>query len=278
MWLVKTDANGDSLWSRTFGGWPWYRNANSVEETSDGGYILAGSALVKTDANGDTLWTRTVPTFGPSWSAANAVQQTSDGGYVVAGTSWYYEGATWLWVQKTDMNGDLLWGPVFWDVMGGASAVQQTSDGGYVVAGSMGQYTTNMLLIRMNAGGETIWSVTFGEIEGQASASAVRQTSDGGYALAGYTESFGAGGGDMWLVKLGPDILPAPTGVVLSSANGQLVLRWNTDSNPYYRVYSDVTPDMTSPTFEGSTSDTSIAITDVSAARRFYYVVGSTEP
>jgi hypothetical protein len=70
-------------YGRTY--WNW---AYSVQQTSDGGYIVAGEIggdvlLIKTDANGNIIWTKTYG--GTGWDEASSIQQTSDGGYIVAG-------------------------------------------------------------------------------------------------------------------------------------------------------------------------------------------------
>ncbi|MFQ5999392.1 MAG: CARDB domain-containing protein, partial [Candidatus Bathyarchaeia archaeon] len=88
-WLVKTDAYGNMEWNRTYGTDKTER-AYSAQQTSDGGYILAGEGpyyyeniwLVKTDVNGNMEWNAT---YGESNWEAQCVQQTSDGGYIVAG-------------------------------------------------------------------------------------------------------------------------------------------------------------------------------------------------
>jgi hypothetical protein len=123
--LIKTDENGDTLWTKTYGDSGW-DSGYSVQQTTDGGYIIAGTELIKTDTNGDTLWTK--PYFGYS------VQQTTDGGYIIAGGNA---------IIKTDDNGDTLWTKSF---QGVGNSIQQTSDGGYIVAGSQNR---DVLLIKI---------------------------------------------------------------------------------------------------------------------------------
>jgi hypothetical protein len=212
-WLIKTDADGNKVWDRTFGGSEG-DNAFAVQQTSDGGYILAGSTqsfgagyvdawLIKTDANGIEQWNKTFGGLGvdEAWS----VQQTSDGGYILDGkTSSFGAGSSDAWLIKTDANGNKIWDRTF----GGSSsdyayAVQQTSDGGYILAGatySFGVGASDAWLIKTDANGKKQWNKTFGGLGGDEAWS-VQQTSDGGYILGGITTSFGAGNWDARLIK-----------------------------------------------------------------------------
>jgi hypothetical protein len=83
---VKTDVNGDTLWTKTYGDFGGYNNAYSVQQTADGGYIVLSDAdmyLLKLDANGDTIWTNT---YGGTGSEGRVVRQTTDGGYIIGGS------------------------------------------------------------------------------------------------------------------------------------------------------------------------------------------------
>ncbi len=211
VWLVKTDASGDMIWDKTFGG-PGYDEAESVQQTNDGGYIIAGQIdyfeggdawLIKTDASGNELWNKTFDELGID--EARSVQQTNDGGYVIAGyTSSSGAGKTDAWLIKTDASGNKLWDKTF----GGsgidqAYSVQQTSDGGYIIAGLTGSYgagKTDAWLIKTDASGNKLWDKTFGG-SGIDQAYSVQQTSDGGYIIAGSTQSSGADVLDAWLIK-----------------------------------------------------------------------------
>ena len=216
--LIRTDANGDTLWTRTYGG-SGTNNGNSVQLTSDGGFVVGGStnsfgagdpdvSLIRTDAQGDTLWTRTFG--GSSNDEGFSVQQTSDGGFIVAGsTESFGAGESDVYLIRTDAQGDTLWTRTY----GGSGfdrgfSVQQTSDDGFVVAGVTTSFgageSDDVYLIRTDAQGDTLWTRTFGG-SGHERGWSVQQTDDGGFVVAGSTDSFGAGDTDVWLIRLGPE-------------------------------------------------------------------------
>jgi len=219
-WLVKTDSVGNMLWSKTYGG---TENdiASSVVQTSDGGYAIAGMTscsaggydfwLVRTDSFGNMLWSKTYGRIGDD--EAFSVVQTSDGGYALAGVTYSYGASGDFWLVKTDSVGNMLWSKTY----GGtgddeASSVIQTSDGGYMLAGYTYSYgagvTADFWVIKTNSSGDMLWSKTYGGTSYEWAFSVV-QTSDGGYAIAGYTQSYGAGSLDFWLIKLAPEAGPS---------------------------------------------------------------------
>ena len=116
VYLIKTDGNGDSLWTKTLGG----SNDDagySVQQTTDGGYIITGDTrsfgnggwdiyLIKTDGSGTEQWSQT---FGGSDDDyGNSVQQTTDGGYIIAGeTSSFGNGGWDVYLIKTDGSGNI---------------------------------------------------------------------------------------------------------------------------------------------------------------------------
>jgi len=221
IYLVKTDADGGIVWTRTYGGRWKTEYGRCVQQTSDGGYIIAGMTdsfgaggqdfyLVKTDADGDTLWTRA---YGGSRNDyAHSVQQTTDGGYIMAGRTYSFgPGYVACYLVKTDAGGNTLWTRTY----GGslyeeAFSVQQTSDGGYILAGvteSFGAGGYDFYLVKTDANGDTLWTRAYGG-NGWDHCYSVQQTTDGGYILTGITGSFGAGGHDVWLVRVAGEAPP----------------------------------------------------------------------
>jgi arginine repressor len=166
IFLVKTDANGNIIWAKTYGGIV-DEYAHSVLQTSDGGYIVAGEThsfgagwhdvlLIKTDANGNVIWAKTYG--GTSWDVARSVQQTSDGGYIVAGyTDSFGAGGPDFFLIKIDANGNISWAKTYGGTYSDwARSVQQTSDGGYIVAGFTGSFGAggvDIFLVKTNARG-----------------------------------------------------------------------------------------------------------------------------
>jgi hypothetical protein len=206
LFLIKTNAIGDTLWSKTIGASPFSsEHAKSVQQTLDGGYVISGEikgnlGLIKCDSNGDTVWTKT---YGDSlYDVGNSVQQTTDGGYIITGNRDVWggnnggESGSKLWLIKTDANGDTLWTKTF----GGSSpargySVQQTADNGYIITGSIGSSSIIVLksfsgtdfggiwLIKTDPTGDTLWTKIFGV--GGDKGYSVQQTTDGGYVITG---------------------------------------------------------------------------------------------
>jgi hypothetical protein len=197
-WLFKTDAGGNVLWNKTYGG-PSNDRAHSVVQTSDGGYALAGYTysfstggaldfwLIKTDSAGNIVWSHTYG--GAGHDCAYSMVQTSDGGYALAGeTGSYGAGDGDFYLVKTDTDGTMQWNMTY----GGtdydcANSMVQTDDGGYALAGQTNSFggTYDFWLVKTDANGDLLWNKTYRDPAGGNRANCVIQTSDGGYALTG---------------------------------------------------------------------------------------------
>jgi len=213
LYLIKTDALGEVIWNRTYGGdgddW-----GESVVQTEDGGYIIAGKTssfgagerdfyLIKVNASGELMWNKTYGGSEVEW--AFSVDLTNDNGYVIAGyTGSFGAGDHDFYVVKTDASGELIWNRTY----GGTGydrsiCVSQTSDDGYIVVGyttSFGTEGEDVYLVKTDASGELIWNRTYGGVDNDRGYFVV-QTEDDGYIVAGWTESFGAGSRDAYLIK-----------------------------------------------------------------------------
>jgi hypothetical protein len=168
IWLIKTNASGDTLWTKTFGG-PGMDSGRSARQTIDEGYIVTGSFditiatehnrdlyLIKTNGSGDILWTKIYG--GSGGEHGLRVEQTSDEGYIISG---------------------------------------------YTNSLGLGDY--DIWLIKTDASGDTLWTRTFGGYRDDFSLS-LQRTADGGYIIAGDTYPIGAESSDVWLIKTTPDV------------------------------------------------------------------------
>ena len=217
--LVRTDANGAPMWTRTYGTESGNDIGRSVLQTSDSGFVLVGSTtsfgagqsdvwLIRTNANGDTLWSKTYG--GSNIEEATSIDRTSDGGFIISAyTLSFGAGNVDGWLIRTDAYGDTLWTRTY----GGTRpdfprAVQQTSGGGFIMTGETladGQTGFDVWLVRTDANGDTLWTKRYGE-GSDDKGSSVRQTSDGGFIIAGEyrVPPFGAIP-DVWLIRTDAD-------------------------------------------------------------------------
>jgi hypothetical protein len=209
VWLVKTDADGNMQWNKTYGGTEDDTYVVSMVQTNDKGYAIATATssfgagqqdfwLIKVDWLGITQWNRTYG--GPNYDFAKGLVQTSDGGYAILGTTESYgAGGQDFWLVRTDSAGVMQWNKTY----GGAStdgseSIVQTGDGGYALAGltySFGAGDCDAWLIKVDAVGGMQWNKTYGTAGGESACSLI-QTFDGGYAMAG-GQNYG-----WWLVKV----------------------------------------------------------------------------
>src|ERR1035437_4546205 len=215
VYLIRTNSNGDTLWTKTYGGTN-YEDGGDVEQTNDGGYIIIGGTesfgfvgskvyLIKTNSTGDTLWTRTYGGSGNDWGYSG--QQTTDGGYIISGYTYSFgAGGSDAYLIKTNSSGDTTWTKTYGGTGGDwGDRVKQTADGGYIIAGyttGFGVGSEDVYLIKTNSTGDTLWTKTYGGTTGDDAGYDIQLTSDGGYIIAGVTTSFGAGGNDIYLIKI----------------------------------------------------------------------------
>jgi hypothetical protein len=231
-----------------------------VEQTSDGGYLVAGQTgiglgirlwLAKTNTNGDVVWTRTLGESTHQPTEAFAAQQTADGGYIVGANGVLTNrGDRNVWLVKLTRQGDLVWqNEVSSDVFqyGNATgrAVVQTSDGGYAVSAFTTLSDSAVLLFKTDSLGNRQWLKRYPiRIDhGTYDMFPLRQTSDGGYIIGTRTLlKVDSLGNQLWLrtfneVECVNSVIQAPdggyfaTGPMSDHANAYL-LRVGADGSP----------------------------------------------
>jgi hypothetical protein len=280
MYLIRTDKNGDTLWTKTYGGTDWDL-AYSIQATSDGGFILCGTTgsygagnddvyLVKTNAMGDTLWTRTFGTTGNE--EGRSVWQNTDGGYFITGsTTNSVNGGIDIYYIRTDANGSAIWTRTLGGALDEESySGMQALDGNFVMAGYTDSYSAGSdvgYIVKTNVNGDTLWTrqyipinqgyegrfyslceapdytlamtgyllgsqgyelyffktdidgiflaaTTHGNSTGDEQGYSVRSCADGGYIIAGTTSSFGHGLHDIYVIKTAYNGLSSPYNAV----------------------------------------------------------------
>lgn len=228
--IVKFDQNGSVQWSKAVGG-SATESGNSIQQTSDGGYIATGRTtsygagladlfLVKFDSSGAVQWSKTAGGNGDE--VGDSVQQTSDGGYVVTGytTTISGNGPPDLLLVKFNSSGTIQWSKA---VTGSAIdvgiSVQQTSDSGYIVVGHTTTYGAgnyDLFLVKFDSTGAVSWKKTLGGSRVDSGLSVI-QTSDGGYAVAGGYDGVALMNGGILIAKF--------------SSNGSLL--WSKEAGPW---------------------------------------------
>ena len=217
IWLLRLRPDGTVEWQKTYGGdkddW-----AESVQQTTDGGYIVVGETesfgagkdaiwLLKLRPDGTIDWQKTYGGDEDDW--AESVQQTTDGGYIVAGGTTSF-GVRWgkAWVLKLRADGTVEWQKMYGGIeQDRAKSVRQTADGGYILGGgtsSFGAGRGDAWVLKLRPDGVVQWQKTYGGV-GRDWVCSLQQARDGGYVMAGSMVSFGASSSSAWILKLAAD-------------------------------------------------------------------------
>lgn len=236
-WIVKLSTTGVLEWQKSLGG-SGYDYANSIQQTTDGGYIVGGTSsssdgdvtenkgksdywIVKLNSGGILEWQKSYG--GSQVDDLISIQPTTDGGYIAAGSTSSDDGDVTgrkgsddYWIVKLDVSGNLEWERTY----GGAAqellySIQQTTDGGYIVAGAtnlksgdvsehFGSY--DYWIIKLSSSGSIEWDKSYGGGMSDI-AHSILQTTDGGYIISGSSTSNDGqvtgnkGQEDFWIVK-----------------------------------------------------------------------------
>lgn len=209
---IKTYTDGSSYWTRAFYGSDYMHCGYAAIEVDDGNFIIGGYGfttskgydfyIIKTNQLGNKVWEEYLG--GSSSDIAYDLIDTDDGGCLaIGGTASFNSGEGNCYVMKIDENGDTVWTGIY----GGNSldiaySVDKVGDDGFIIAGETESYGAggkDFYLIRIDNEGYEIWSKSYGG-SGDEMAQCVRYTGNG-FIISGYSDSFGAGGKDMFLVR-----------------------------------------------------------------------------
>ncbi len=203
IYLLKTDMQGNQIWSRTYGG-GLQEIATDIKQTSDGGFIVSGYKqisnvndpfLMKTDSAGNVIWERTYDYGLGMDDRAHAVCQTADGGYIFAGQTRivdqfpHYE----MYLVRTDPAGNPLWMRIYGYTPGTGNdvglTVIQLSDGGFVAGGFTQSSIWSSYVQRLTPAGDVMWTKVRPN-DYQSECYNVIATLDGNLMITGTSVSF----------------------------------------------------------------------------------------
>ncbi len=240
-WIVKLDAFGNLVWQKSLGGYG-EDSASSIDQTSDGGYIVAGHSwsnaggditgnhggtdywIVRLNTDGNLIWQKSLG--GSANDVCFSIEQADDGGFLMAGFSASNNndvsgnhGGGDYWIVKLNMDGALVWEKT----LGGSSqenafSIKKSHDGiGYLVGGTAysndgdvsGNFSEppNSWIIKIDLSGNLIWQKSFGGNLDDAVWS-IEPLNDGGFVVGGYSNSNDGdvsgnhGGYDYWIVNI----------------------------------------------------------------------------
>lgn len=222
IYLVKVDATGKRLWEKYYGGQGEDRGY-AITQAADGGFVVAGAMtqdgktmadayLLKIDKDGTKAWEKFYVT-GDRQEVGFDLTRMADNGFLVVGRS--FTGPNWwgipessdIYVLRTDRDGVKQWETTFGGAGFDRAWDSEELPDGYAIFGSktMADGTEDFLLMKLTKTGMVAWEQTLSAGTGHDRGYAMQSTPDGGWILAGSSDSKGAGGRDIWVMKLAPE-------------------------------------------------------------------------
>lgn len=234
-YLIKTDANGNTQWSQTYGD-AGLQEIEAVVQTADGGYACVGINytngtgyydiwLIKTNASGTLQWQKNLG--GGSFELGNSIQIAPDGGYIIGGQSYSYDSTAAFYLLKTNASGTEQWHKTFTTGhLCEAHYVQNVPGGGYILCGDADTTVdmhgeSDLWVIRTDANGDSLWAHAYGGTK-KDGGKTIEPTTDGGYIMAGITRSYGLINPNYYAVKM--------------DANG--IIEWTQNYGTYYHDHA----------------------------------------
>lgn len=220
-WLVRTDAEGNSLWNRTYGGNDYDICYSMIHSDSDG-FVLAGTTesfgagnedvwMICTDSEGSVVWQQMFG--GYREDICRQIIRNQNDGYILMGTTQQTANLVEdAFAIATHLDGTEIWNTSYGgNTKNTGNSITKCLDGGYAITGSVlewenGQVVTNLYVTRLNSEGTFLWKKSYGGFDLEVGWSII-QTFNGDFVIAGATGSFAVGGMDAWLLRI-PDVAP----------------------------------------------------------------------
>ncbi len=216
LFLIKINSREEITWNKAYSS-DRENILNSITETSDGGFVIAGRyytygtgndrfLVVKFNSSGNIVWSKT---YSDNFTdEALFVKEDAQGNLVVVGNTLYSESSSSILILKLNSDGEVIWSKTY----GGNNldhatsfAITQTNE--YLITGysnSFGTGNYDIFLMKIDSNGNLIWCNSYGK-EKNDRATSIIKTSDGNFIVAGYTQSFGISGSDFLCMKLNSD-------------------------------------------------------------------------
>ena len=203
IFIAKADNTGNLIWERSYGQNSRYPGKDIIE-TADGGFVFCGdwkilhytnAFLFKANHAGNLFWSRN---YGNADLDERAIgfKQTDDGGFIICGSrkpGWFN---SQVYLIKTNPHGIQSWSRIL-DAQANPSSIDLTDDNGFIIGANN---ASNILLIRTNHEGDTLWTRGFGGVHTDVVYD-ILSTSDGGIIFCGTTQNQSNGGFDVYVVK-----------------------------------------------------------------------------
>lgn len=213
-YLIKINSDGDTLWTRNYGGWG-NEDGREIVATADGNYVFTGTSnsqnfsnydiyLTKIDPDGNVIWTKYYG--GSDKETSSGLKSCLDGGFIIAGQTYSYgAGDADAYLIRTDANGDTLWTRTYGGTLADeAKSILQNPDGTFTVAirdSSYGAGDIDVRISKLDSAGNILWSKIYGGTD-KDTPKRIYPTNDNGYIVACTSRSFGWTDPNMWILKL----------------------------------------------------------------------------
>ena len=216
-WVVRTDNEGEVLWTRNIGYAGITDEGHSVHQCVNGDFVISGvystvggtnGFVIRMNDDGDVLWTYEIGLSSTFESFVDAIESSSGSIIAVGTTDAWGAGLDDVMVVSLSLIGEPVWIRTYGGVVDDlGKAVIESQDGGYAVLADTYSYSigaSDFWLLRLDRDGNLLWSQVYGGGSEERGYDLIEYTA-GGFVMAGLTRSFGDPAGDYYVVRVDAD-------------------------------------------------------------------------